>query len=148
MQVDARKKRTANRLVPTGGVPGCVDFASWLSDDLLLIIGWFHAKEDSPVEASLVLGTQSIPLEVRYTLYQRPDIPGANLRTGKILTARLDTPGQGLAALGSLVIRTDNTTVDLAPSEITDVMTDLQTFVERSIMPLDAEEQAGIMELL
>jgi GT2 family glycosyltransferase len=148
MQVDTKKNRTASRFIPTTGVPGCVDYASWLSDDLLLVSGWFHAREDLPVEASLVLDELSIPLEVRYTSYHRPDIPGADLRTGKILTARLDTPKQALESLGCLVIRSDNTTVDLAPPEITDILIDLKTFVERGIMPLDTEEQAGVMELL
>jgi GT2 family glycosyltransferase len=148
MQTDTKRKRTANRFVSTGGLPGCVDYASWLSDDLLLISGWFQAREELPVEAYLVLDGLSIPIEVRYTSYHRPDIPGADLQIGKILTACLSRPRLGLEALGRLVVRAGDTTVDLAPPEVADALINLQTFIERSIMPLGTQERAGVMELL
>src|SRR5205823_8733462 len=87
-------------------VSGYIDRAAWLSDDLLLLIGWFHAEPAEPLEACLIVDGQARPLEVRYTSYAKPNTPIADETAGKLLTVRLLNPAQSSGDLGRLLLKT------------------------------------------
>src|SRR5437016_13988855 len=86
---------------------GWIDYVSWLSDDILLIVGWFHVPAEQTIEACLVQDDEVVPLEVRCISYPLPKIPGdttGDTCPGKVLTARFlrpsDTHRENLVRLG------------------------------------------------
>src|SRR5881227_4437041 len=86
-------------------VSGYIDRAAWLSDDLLLLLGWFHAEPAQPLEACFIVDGEARPLEVRYTSYARPNTAIADETAGKLLTVRLLHPAQTSDELGRLVLK-------------------------------------------
>jgi GT2 family glycosyltransferase len=129
-------------------VSGWVNYVSWLSDDVLLIVGWFHAEGGYPPEVSLILGDLSLSLESRCLSYPRPDLPGVDPRAGKVLTARVLRSEKAREPLGSVVVRTGTTTFTLGPLELSQAMTDLQTLVRGGLAWMDRERRAEVMGFL
>jgi GT2 family glycosyltransferase len=133
-------------------VSGWVDHASWLSDDILLLVGWFRAEEDRPPKVHLVLDDQledhAAPLESRCLSYPRPGFADAEHRAGKVITARLLRPEDARRPLGSVVIEQDGTTFALGPLKVGHAMTDLRTLVREGFAWLDHDERAEVLRFL
>src|SRR3712207_444371 len=87
--------------------PGWVDSASWLSDDLLLAIGWLSPEVERAPEGLLVLGDQSIPVDLRWLAYSRPDVSSTDDQVGRIFTLRFRCPEDARKPLGSLEVPFD-----------------------------------------
>ena len=155
MQIGNENFHTANNgeparlpVVEEPEVVGGVDYASWLSDDILLIVGWFHAEDKDPLEASLVLGDRSVPLEVQCISYPKPDVLNTGPRAGKVITARLPSVGKASEPLGTLVIRTGATTLELGSPDLLQYLTDLRTLMRGGLSGLEPEPRAEVMEFL
>ena len=71
-------------------VLGAVDYATWLSDDLLLMVGWFHEEEGYPLKAYLLIGDERVTLNARCVSYPRPDLSETDPRLGKVKRAIID----------------------------------------------------------
>jgi GT2 family glycosyltransferase len=138
----------AESTVPEPAVAGWVNYASWLSDDILLIVGWFHAQEKGPLRVSLNLNDRPVPLEARCMSYSRPDLPDADPHAGKVITARFLRPEEAREPLGSLVIYTGSTAFALGPLELSQAMTGLQTLVRGGLAWLESERRAEVIEFL
>ena len=129
-------------------VAGWVNYASWLSDDILLIVGWFHAEEGRSLKASLILDDCLAPLEARCMSDRRPDLSDTDPRAGKIITARFIRPERARKPLGNLMIHTDSTSFALGPLELSQAVTDLQALLGGGLAWLDSEKRAEVMEFL
>jgi GT2 family glycosyltransferase len=133
-------------------VSGWVDCASWLSDDILLLVGWFRAKEDSPAKVRLTLEDRiddhAAPLESRCFSYPRAGFADTDSRAGKVITARFLRPEDVRRPLGSVVIQQDTTPFALGPLRLSQAMTDLQTLAREGFAWLDYDSRAEVMEFL
>lgn len=133
-------------------VSGWVDCASWLSDDILLLVGWFQAKENSPPKVHLILDDHvddhAAPLVSRCLSYPRPGFADADSRPGKVITARFLRAEDARRPLGSVVIQQEATTFALGPLKLSQAMTDLQTLVRDGFAWLDHDGRAEVMEFL
>ena len=131
---------------------GWVDHASWLSDDILLLLCWFHAEENRPPKVHLTLDDQldnhAAPLESRCLSYPRPGFTDAEHRAGKVITARFLRPADARRPLGSVVIEQDGTTFALGPLNVGHAMTDLRTLVREGFAWLDHDERAEVLRFL
>jgi GT2 family glycosyltransferase len=126
-------------------VAGWVNYASWLSDDILLMVGWFHAEDWRCIKVSLILDDRPISLEARCMSYPRPDLPDTDPCAGKIVTARFLRPDEARKPLGNLMIHADNTTFALGPLELSQAMTDLQALVHGGLAWLDPARRDEVM---
>jgi GT2 family glycosyltransferase len=158
MQIDREKYRVIQSIVH-GELPqiseaadpvvsGWVDYASWLSDDSLLIVGWFHGDAEDPPQASLVLGDRAIPLDTCCISYPRPIISDGDPRAGKLLTVHFRSREDARGPLGSMVIRTNATPFALGPLDLSQAVTDLHTLVRDGLTQLAPETRVEIMEFL
>ncbi len=141
-------QRPAERLTAEPAVSGWMNYASWLSDDILLMIGWFHAEEERSPKVSLVLNEHPVPLEARYISYPRPDLTDADPRAGKVVTARFLRSEDAREPLGSVMIHTGTTTFALGPLELSQAITDLESSVRGGLAWLDPERRAEVMRFL
>jgi GT2 family glycosyltransferase len=156
MQLDDKGSRSANynlsdkvaSRAQTDSEPmvsGWVDCASWLSDDVLLIIGWFHTEEDGSPNVSLILDKKPLPLEIQCFSYPRPDLFDADPRVGKVIVARFLRPEDAHEPLGSVMIETDSAAFALGPLKLSQAMTDLQTLTQVTLVGLDTQTRASMM---
>jgi GT2 family glycosyltransferase len=133
-------------------VSGWVDYASWLSDDVLLLVGWFHAEENCLPKVHLILDDRvddhAAPLETRCLAYPRPGSTDVRSRAGKVITARFLNPEDARRPLGSVVIEQEATTFALGPLKLSHAITDLQTLVQNSLVWLDSELRGQVLEFL
>jgi GT2 family glycosyltransferase len=129
-------------------VAGWVNYASWLSEDILLIVGWFHAEGELSPKTSLILNGDTVSLEARCISYPRPDLPDGDPRAGKVITVRFLRPEDARGSLGSLMVNTDRATFALGPVELSHAIVGLQTLVRGGLAWLDPERRAEVMEFL
>jgi GT2 family glycosyltransferase len=158
MQIDREKYRVIHNLVQREpprlpavaepAVSGWVEYVGWLSDDILLIIGWFHADEDLPLQASLLLGDRAVPLEVRWISYARPDMSHGGSRAGKVLTARFLSPKDARRPLGSMVICSGGTSFVVGPLNLSQAVRDLQMLIRDGLERLAPETRTEVLEFL
>jgi GT2 family glycosyltransferase len=129
-----------------------VDCASWLSDDILILVGWFHAKENCPPKVHLILDDQvdnhAAPLESRCLSYPRLGFADADSRVGKVITARFLCSEDARRPLGSVVIQQDAKPFALGPLRLSQAMTDLQTLVRVGFAWLDPDGRAEVLAFL
>jgi GT2 family glycosyltransferase len=125
-----------------------VNYASWLSDDLILIVGWFPTEEETPPTISLLSDTQSISLETRCMSYRRPDLPDADPHLGKVVTARFLDRGDARGPLGTTMVRTGATTLALGPLDLAQALTDLPTLIRGGRGWWDSDTRAEVMAFL
>lgn len=130
---------------------GWIDYVSWLSDDILLMVGWFHAPAGQPIEACLVQHDKVVPLEVRCISYPLPKIPGdttGDPSAGKVLTVRFLRPGDTQKEnLGRLVISTGASTFSPCPFDLSAAV-DLRTLLESRLMLLEWQTPDLMLEFL
>jgi GT2 family glycosyltransferase len=129
-------------------VSGWVNYATWLSDDILLMVGWFHAKEKRVQKVSLRVDDHTVPLDARCVSYPRPDLKDAGHNVGKVLTARFLGSANAREPLGNLVVETETTTFALGPLDLSHALTDLQILVRSGLAWLDPESRAEVLEFL
>lgn len=127
---------------------GRVEFASWLSDDILLVDGMFPSELEHAIEACLVSGDQLIPLEVRSCSYLKPETPLTDSRAGKVLTLRLLHPENVREPLGRLVLKTGTLTFSPLPVNLSEIVVDLNSLLNNCIAGLDAKIRTEILEFL
>jgi GT2 family glycosyltransferase len=156
VQNDCKKYRSTNNGKPPSltapvepVVSGWVDSASWLSDDVLLILGRIGMDEMAFLEGVLILDERSVPLEIRCLSYPGLDLPGDQPHAGKVFTACFPHSVNGRrGSLGRLVIRTEATTFAFDPPELSQVVTDLQRLIRAELSGLDSKTRAQVMEFL
>ncbi len=158
MRIDREKYRVIHNLVQRElsqpavraepVVSGRLEYVTWLSDDILLMVGWFHAEDDLPLQAALLLGDRAIPLEIRCISYARPDISDGGPRAGKVFTARFFSREDARGMLGSMVIRTRIATFALGPLELSQIVIDLHTLAQDGLAWLAPETRIEVMEFL
>lgn len=129
-------------------VAGWVNYASWLSGDLMLIVGWFPAAEGETPEMYLASEAETMPLESRYMSFRRPDLLGGGPHLGKLVTARFPDTVNENGALGTAMVRTDGGTFALGPTDLARALTDLQTLVRGSLAWWDRETRTVVMRFL
>src|SRR5437870_4886864 len=109
---------------------GSVEYSSWLSEDILLLTGWFHAPAGQPIEACLVQDEEVIPLEVRYISYPKSDPSAGDRSVGKVMTVRfLRVENVHEARPGRLLISTGSSNFSLGSLDLfaaVDVLTVLK----------------------
>ncbi|MGB7923689.1 MAG: glycosyltransferase [Pyrinomonadaceae bacterium] len=132
----AHEKSVALRASLEGA--GRAEAACWLSDDILLVTGWFHAEPGHAVEACLVSGDKLLPLEARLFSYSRPDVRLAGSDAGKVLTLRLLRPEDAMENLGRLVIKTGGKTFSPLPVNLSEVVTDVHHLLHSHLAGLPA----------
>jgi GT2 family glycosyltransferase len=128
-------------------ISGWIDHASWLSDDVLLLVGWFHADAD-PLQASLVLDGEAMALETRCISYSRHDLTEADSFAGKVLTVRFPEPEKARGPLGSVVVHTADANLALGPLELSHAMNDLESLVHTSLVWWDSDARSEVMTFL
>lgn len=127
---------------------GRAEYATWLTDDTLLIVGSLHSERRPLTGASLILGDRSISLEARSLSYPRTDLPGTSDRIGTLLTARILGFRNRQGPLGRLLIQAGATTLALNPSDLSEALTDLQSLLRNCLAGLDFETRADVLEFL
>lgn len=128
-------------------VTGAVDSLAWLSNDLLLVLGWFPLAEWTPLEAALRPGDEAVPLEVpHYVCFPRADVPGADPFAGKLLAVRFARAEEARGLLGRLTIRTPSRTFALGPSDLSRSVTDLAAFLQEAAALLGPRARADLIE--
>jgi GT2 family glycosyltransferase len=148
MQESIFMEQSVHSFVPTTELPGYIDYAAWLSPDVLLMIGWFDMEPAAALEATLVFDETVTALEVIFTSYYRPDILGRSDRIGKILIARFRSPEHARRPLGSLIIRSGDEHVRLQPHDLSATLVGLEVLIERGLKPLPRQGQTAVLELL
>jgi GT2 family glycosyltransferase len=128
-------------------ISGWIDHASWLSDDVLVLVGWFHADAD-PLQASLVLDGEAMALETRCISYARHDLTEADPFAGKVLTVRFPEPEKARGPLGSVVVHTADANLALGPLELSHAMNDLESLVHTSLVWWDSGARSEVMTFL
>jgi O-antigen biosynthesis protein len=129
-------------------VSGWVNFASWLSDDLILIVGWFPMEGEAPPGISLVSNTRSISLETRCMSYRRPDLPDADPHLGKVITAKYLHGQDARAPLGTTMVRMGDAILALGPLDLAHAVTDLPTLIRGSHRWWDSDSRARVLQFL
>jgi GT2 family glycosyltransferase len=128
-------------------VSGWVNYASWLSDDLILIVGWFPTEEETPPTISLLSETRSISLETRCMSHRRPDLPDAP-HVGKVVTARFLRQEDARDPLGTTIVHMGAKTLTLGPLDLVQALTDLPTLIRGSLAWWDHKTRTEVMEFL
>ncbi|HVQ37207.1 MAG TPA: glycosyltransferase family 2 protein, partial [Pyrinomonadaceae bacterium] len=130
---------------------GWIDYVSWLSDDILLLTGWFHVPDDEPVEACLIQDGEVVPLEVRCFSYALPSLPGdvtGDPTVGKVLTARfLRAEDVDERDLGRLIISTGASTFSPRPLNISAVV-DVETLIRNRLILLESQQPEKLLDFL
>jgi GT2 family glycosyltransferase len=152
---DPRVIRDPTPYEPSGTAPvdelpvsGWVNYASWLSDDLILFVGWFPMEGETTPSISLLSDARSTSLETRCMSYRRPDLPDADPHLGKVVTARFLHQEDTRGPLGTTMVRMGATALALGPLDLAQAMTDLPTLIRGSLAWWDPETRAGVMEFL
>ncbi|MDQ3919447.1 MAG: glycosyltransferase [Acidobacteriota bacterium] len=128
-------------------VPGYIDRAAWLSDDMLLLLGWFHVEPGQTVEACLVSGGECVPLEVRHASYPKAGTPLAAESAGKMLTARLLQPAPGEGPW-RLLLKTGGRAFSPLPLDLSLVVTDVRSALADTVGVLSPEHRRAALEFL
>lgn len=142
----AHEKSVALRSALEGA--GCAEAACWLSDDILLLTGWFRSEPGHGAEACLVYGERLVPLEARLFSYPRPEVPLADSNAGKLLTLRVLRPEDVGENLGRLVIKTAGSTFSPLPVNLSDVLMDVRGLLNKYLAGLKAEIRVEVLEFL
>jgi GT2 family glycosyltransferase len=152
---DSKVIRDHSPPYPSGTVPvdalpisGWANYASWLSDDLILIVGWFPLEGEAPPNISLLSDARSTSLETRCMSYRRPDLPDADPHLGKVITARFLHREDTRGPLGTVIVGMDATTLALGPLDLTQALTDLPTLIRGSRGWWDSETRTRVLEFL
>lgn len=116
---------------------GRIEAACWLSDDILLLTGWFRSEPGHAVEACLISGAVLIPLEARLFSYPRREGALADTDLGKLITVRLLRPTDAVENLGRLVIKTGDRTFSPLPINLSDVVTEAHHLLEHHLSRLE-----------
>lgn len=132
----------------TAAEAGCVDSASWLSEDLLLLVGEFRVPAAGPVEAALVRGKECVAVELRHLEYRKPNKLDPEAEPGQILLAKLPQRERPSGSLGQMVIGTNGHKAALRPMELSDSLTDLRTLVRDSLAWLSAQDRAEVLAMV
>lgn len=125
-----------------------IEYASWLSDEILLVVGSFDADDVEPVEACLVVCGRPVRLDARWMACQAGDGAGDGGRSGKLGVIRLPARDAQAALRGHLAIRTAAGPRPLEPPELSQALTDLPTLLRSGFAALDAETRARIIDLI
>lgn len=143
-----------NRIQPVvKGLPAIfsVDYASWLSRDILLVVGSFPAEATQAPEVRLVIDGRSVSLEARCISYTKPGVPAGGAQASMIVTIGWpDVKKHGSAEISfeCLTIQAAGTTTTLAPSDLAEIEVSIQTLVRDALTGLDPETRIAIMEFL
>jgi GT2 family glycosyltransferase len=129
-------------------VSGWVNYASWLSDDLILIVGWFPMEGECSPSISLVSDARSISLETRCMSYHRPDLPDTAPGLGKVVTARFLDREDARGPLGTTMVCMGDTTLALGPLDLAQALTVLPTLIGGSLSWCDSHTRAEVMAFL
>jgi len=129
-------------------VSGWISYASWLSDDILLMVGWFHTEEEAPPRVYFFSDNQPIALEARCITYSRLDLPEPHSRAGKVLTVRFPDSGSIPDPLGSLIVETESATNTPGPLDIWQALTNLQNLLQGGIIWWNSGERAKVLKFL
>jgi O-antigen biosynthesis protein len=148
MHTTTNTTRLANDLMVIEKSTGFVDFATWLSEDILLLTGWLHVPPGANIQASLMAGDQVLQLDIRYCSYHRSDILNIDEPVGKILLVHLPIPGSPLKSPGPLVLSVNGITINLAPQDLGSIVTDPQTVIDHMLGALAPDERAAVIEML
>lgn len=137
----------ARRLAPLPRNPkdprecGWVDGASWLSENVLLLVGKFHAAPGGRVEAALVHGDHSLPIKLRHSK------PSAKSGLANVMLAELPKGGTRPGLLGQLVMGGNGQSSALWPPELSQAVTDLRGLLRDNLAGLTAPERAEVLAL-
>jgi GT2 family glycosyltransferase len=129
-------------------VSGWVNYASWLSDDLIVIVGWFPTVEETSPTISLVSDTRTLSLETRCMSYRRADLPDTTSHVGKVVTARFLRKEDACGPLGTTWVRLGATTFVLGPLDLAYALTDLPTLLRCSLAWWDPDTRTEVMEFI
>jgi O-antigen biosynthesis protein len=128
-----------------------LDYASWLSHDILLLVGSFPVVDTESPEVRLAIDGESVSLEVRCISYTKPGVPAGSAQLNKIFTIGLPDAkkhGSAEASFDCLTIQAAGTTTTLAPSDLAEIEVNIQTLVRDALTGLDPEIRIAIMEFL
>jgi GT2 family glycosyltransferase len=128
-------------------VSGWIEHASWLSDDVLLVVGWFHAAPDG-IRLYVSTGDDTLALDTRCMAYFRHDLAEADPLAGKVLTVRFPDPVKADVRLGTVVVQTPDTPLLLGPLELSQAMSDLENLLRAGLVWWDTETRKEVMRFL
>lgn len=129
------------------GLAGWIDYAAWLSEDVVILVGWFDAPEDGAPELHRVLDGGTEALDANVFSFPRDDTPLDAPRAGKVVTARLPRPSRRDARLGRLMIGGERPG-PLGPSELARTVTDLRTLALGGLLSIEEDVRARLLAFL
>jgi GT2 family glycosyltransferase len=142
----------ANRSTAAGEKPavtGWVNYASWLSGDLMLMAGWFPIPEGETPEMYLASEDKTIPLRARSMSFRRPDLSEGGSRLGKLVTVRLPKTEDEDGTLGTVMVRADEGAFAvLGPQDLGQALTDLQVLIRGGLAWWDQKTRTRVMQFL
>jgi O-antigen biosynthesis protein len=142
-------RRVRRSLQPEIPFLGCVDYACWLSDTVLLVAGWFPTTGGVD-EVLLVSSGRWDQVEARHHSYARPDVPGNNSTIGKLLTIVVPDRLAGRKTLSGvrLVVRSGTSRFQVGGTPLGEQLVDLDTLIGGAFTRLDSETRLAIASFL
>lgn len=126
---------------------GWVDYAAWLGEEILVLVGWFPARDDE-IEFSLERDGRLEPLDACFESYARSDPPHDDPRPGKVIAVRRSRSPRRDLRLGRLVVTVGERSVTLGPSDLARSVTDLETLLLGGLAPLPQSDRTRVADFL
>ncbi len=126
---------------------GWVDYAAWLGEEILILVGWFPAP-DGEIEFALERDGQLESLDACFESYARSDPPPEDPSPAKVVAVRLLRPPRAASRMGRLAVRSGDRVLTLGPSDLSKSLTDLDTLLLGGLVPLPARDRGRLADFL
>jgi O-antigen biosynthesis protein len=144
----SRFRSTPSPTSPLPRTPGWIDNAAWLSEDILLAIGWCLARDTDTIRASCNGGDGPVSLDASWTSYGRADFADPGYPAGKVMTIRFPERFPVRPLRGDIVIESGPSKFLVPAALLADAKTDPASAARSALWWLEPAEREGIVRFL
>jgi GT2 family glycosyltransferase len=133
---------------PAAEGPGWISGTSWLSDGLLVMVGWFPSDGDTHEGEAAIARASGEIVPARWTSVIAGSRAEGRRSEVKLAVARFPESARARGEVGALLIDTSDGPGVVPPGDLSQVLTDLKTLMREDLAWLDADSRAAVIQFL